>query len=126
MFLSNLVLAGFTFLTEAAGTAEDIVEQTVFEQYLQLAMQIVPFILIAVGFYFIMIRPQKKQEKATQAMRSGIEIGDQITTIGGIVGVVRQIKDEDIYVVETGADKSRIMIKKWAIQSKDTISDTDK
>jgi preprotein translocase subunit YajC len=83
-----------------------------------------PFILIIVCFYFFLIRPQRKQEKETQKMRNSIEIGDQITTIGGITGVVRQIKDEDTYIIETGADKNRISIKKWAIQSKDTISDS--
>ncbi|MBO5037041.1 MAG: preprotein translocase subunit YajC [Clostridia bacterium] len=83
-----------------------------------------PFILIIVAFYFFLIRPQRKQEKETQKMRNSIEIGDQITTIGGITGVVRQIKDEDTYIIETGADKNRISIKKWAIQSKDTISDS--
>lgn len=83
-----------------------------------------PFILIIVAFYFFLIRPQRKQEKETQKMRNSIEIGDQITTIGGITGIVRQIKDEDTYIIETGADKNRISIKKWAIQSKDTISDS--
>ena len=82
-----------------------------------------PFILIIVAFYFFLIRPQRKQEKETQKMRNSIEIGDQITTIGGSTGIVRQIKDEDTYIIETGADKNRISIKKWAIQSKDTISD---
>lgn len=83
-----------------------------------------PFILVIVAFYFFLIRPQRKQEKETQKMRNSIEIGDQITTIGGITGIVRQIKDEDTYIIETGADKNRISIKKWAIQSKDTISDS--
>ena len=57
-------------------------------------------------------------------MRNSLSVGDEITTIGGITGVVRQIKDEDTYIIETGADKNRISIKKWAIQSKDTISDS--
>lgn len=82
-----------------------------------------PFVIIIVAFYFFLIRPQRKQEKETQQMRNSIEIGDQVTTIGGITGVVRQIKDDDTYIIETGADKNRISIKKWAIQSRDTISD---
>ena len=84
----------------------------------------VPLIIIIVAFYFFLIRPQRKQEKETQQMRNSIEIGDKITTIGGITGVVRQIKEDDTYIIETGADKNRITIKKWAIQSKDTISDS--
>lgn len=82
-----------------------------------------PFVIIIVAFYFFLIRPQRKQEKETQQMRNSIEIGDQVTTIGGITGIVRQIKDDDTYIIETGADKNRISIKKWAIQSRDTISD---
>lgn len=92
--------------------------------FLEMLVSFLPFILIIVAFYFFLIRPQRKQEKETQKMRNSIEIGDQITTIGGITGVVRQIKDEDTYIIETGADKNRISIKKWAIQSKDTISDS--
>jgi preprotein translocase subunit YajC len=87
-------------------------------------LSFIPFVLVIVAFYFFLIRPQRKQEKETQKMRNSIEIGDQITTIGGITGIVRQIKDDDTYIIETGADKNRISIKKWAIQSKDTISDS--
>ena len=79
--------------------------------------------LIVVVFYFFIIRPQKKQEKEKQKMLNSIEIGDTVTTIGGITGVVRQIKDDEIYIIETGADKNRISIRKWALQSKDTISE---
>ena len=79
--------------------------------------------LIVIAFYFFLIRPQKKQEKEVQKMRDGIAVGDKVTTIGGITGEVRQIKDDDIYILETGADKSKIAVKKWAIQSKDSISD---
>ena len=81
---------------------------------------IVPFVLIIAVFYFLILRPQKKQEKEKQKMLNSIEIGDTVTTIGGITGIVRQIKDDEIYI---GADKNRISIRKWAIQSKDTISE---
>ena len=84
---------------------------------------VVPILLI-VAFYFLLIRPQRKQQKEQEAMRNSITEGDQVTTIGGIVGTVRQIKDDgDIYVIETGANNDRITIRKWAIQSKDTISE---
>lgn len=53
-------------------------------------------------------------------MRNSIGVGDTVTTIGGITGVVRQVKEEEeLYIIETGADKSKIAIKKWAIQTKD-------
>ena len=78
-------------------------------------------IMIAVMFvalYFFMIRPQKKQEKQTAAMRNSIEVGDEVVTIGGIVGRVSHIKD-DVVTIETGADRVRIRFKKTAIASVD-------
>ena len=73
-----------------------------------------PFLLVLVVMYFLMIRPQKKKDKQMQEMRSSIEIGDSVTTIGGIVGIVVSIK-EDTLVVETGTDRSKIRFKRWAI-----------
>lgn len=107
----------------AEGTGEATEQPSAWQQFLSVAATFLPIILIVVVFYFLMIRPQKKQEKQTQEMRASITIGDQITTIGGITGIVRQIKDDDIFIIETGADKNRISVRKWAIQSKDTISE---
>jgi preprotein translocase subunit YajC len=107
----------------ASDTAEAVAAQPTANIWTTL-LSFIPFVLVIVAFYFFLIRPQRKQEKETQKMRNSIGIGDQITTIGGITGIVRQIKDDDTYIIETGADKNRISIKKWAIQSKDTISDS--
>ncbi|HCA30282.1 MAG TPA: preprotein translocase subunit YajC [Ruminococcaceae bacterium] len=74
--------------------------------------------------YFLMIRPQKKKQKEEQKMRNSLRVGDEITTIGGITGRVLNIK-EDVMVIETGADRSKMTIKKWALQSVDTIHDND-
>ena len=80
-------------------------------------LMIVGLILV---FWLLIIRPQKKQEKETQKMRNSIMVGDTITTIGGINGIVRQIEeDEDLYIIESSADKSKIAVKRWALQSKD-------
>ncbi len=80
--------------------------------------------LIAVMFvamYFFILRPQRKKQKEEEEMRSSIEVGDDITTIGGIVGKVIAIRDDDeTFVLETGSDKTRIRFKKWAISSVDT------
>ena len=76
------------------------------------------FAMIAAMFailYFFMIRPQKKKEKEIQLMRSNLEVGDEIVTIGGIIGRVVNIKDETI-VIETGSDRSKIRITRWAVQ----------
>lgn len=92
--------------------------------FLSILTTVVPFVLIIVVFYFFLIRPQKKQQKEAEKMRNSISVGDKITTIGGIVGTVRQIKDDgELYVIETGADNDKITIHKWAVQTKDTISD---
>lgn len=81
-----------------------------------------PFILVLVVMYFLIIRPQKKKDKQMQEMRSNVEIGDRITTIGGIVGIVVSIK-EDTIVVETGTDRSKIRFKRWAISEVNKLED---
>ena len=72
--------------------------------------------LMLVLLYFMIYRPQKKQEKKDAAMRSSLEIGDQVTTIGGIVGRVVAIK-EDTFVLETGSDRMKIRFRRSAIAS---------
>ena len=81
-------------------------------------MSLMPMILLIVVFYFILIRPQKKKEKETKNMLANLKVGDQITTIGGIVGTVARIKDEKI-VVESGtnSEKQLIMMERWAVRS---------
>ena len=72
--------------------------------------------LMLVLLYFMIYRPQKKQEKKDAAMRAALEIGDQVTTIGGIVGRVVAIK-EDTFVLETGSDRMKIRFRRSAIAS---------
>ncbi len=90
-----------------------------------LLMTFLPIIAIGVIFYFLLIRPQKKKEKEAQAMRDNVQIGDEITTIGGIVGFVVR-KTEDTVVIETGKDKSQLRIKMWAIQENVTLTEKAK
>lgn len=82
-----------------------------------------PLVLIVVLMYFIMIRPQRKKQKEEQKMRNNLRVGDEITTIGGICGRVVNVK-EDGLIIETGADRNKMSIKKWAIQSVETIHDS--
>ena len=77
--------------------------------------------LMLVLLYFMIYRPQKKQEKKDAAMRAALEIGDQVTTIGGIVGRVVAIKD-DTFVLETGADRVKIRFLKNAISSVEKLN----
>lgn len=83
---------------------------------------ILPCVAFFAIMYFIMIRPQKKKQKEEEEMRKNLQIGDEVTTIGGIVGIVVR-KGEDTVVIETGGDRSKIRIKTAAIQSNATIHD---
>ena len=84
--------------------------------------QMLPLIAVLVVMYFLMIRPQKKKEKKTQVMRNNLQVGDEVTTIGGIIGRVVSLR-EDTLLIETGSDRSKIRIKRWAVQSCETIHD---
>ena len=80
------------------------------------------FGLLIVVFYFFMIRPQKKKEKEAKQLRDNLQIGDEVTTIGGITGIVVR-KTEDTVVIETGGDRSKIRVKLWAISENATVHD---
>ena len=82
-----------------------------------------PFVLM-IGLFIWMFSSQRKRQKEEQKLRNSIRVGDEITTIGGICGRVLQVKD-DCLVIETGADRSKMTIKKWAIQSCDTVHAND-
>ena len=75
-------------------------------------------VLMFVALYFFMIRPQKKQEKEVNAMRDSLMVGDEITTIGGIIGKIVSIKDETL-VLETSRDGTKIRILKSAVRNVD-------
>lgn len=82
---------------------------------------IISFGLIAVmlvAMYFLMIRPQKKQEREVNNMRNNLQVGDEITTIGGIIGKIVSIKEETV-MIETGHDRTKIRILKSAVRNVD-------
>ena len=91
---------------------------TTTESYLSLFFTLA---LMLVLLYFMIYRPQKKQEKKDAAMRAALEIGDQVVTIGGIVGRVVAIK-EDTFVLETGSDRVKISFTKNAISSVEKLN----
>ncbi|MBQ6466594.1 MAG: preprotein translocase subunit YajC [Clostridia bacterium] len=72
--------------------------------------------------YFVMIRPQKKKQQEEQNMRDNIQVGDEVTTIGGIMGRVVTVK-EDSLVIETGADRNKMKIARWAISQNNTANE---
>ena len=85
------------------------------------------FILIAMlaVMYFIMIRPENKRKKEAEQMRSSVKKGDKVVTIGGIVGVVVDVKDNK-FVMETGADQVRIELETWALSTNETAAEAKK
>lgn len=89
-------------------------EQNPMSSLISIGMLVVLFAV----FYFFIIRPQKKQEKQTNEMRNSIEVGDEITTIGGIIGAVVSIKDETM-VIETSREHTKIRILRSAVRSVD-------
>ena len=82
-------------------------------------------VVLIVIMYFMMIRPQKKRQKEEQEMRSSLEIGDEIITIGGIVGKVVTIREQDL-VIETGADRTKMKIQRWAVNTNVTKTEQHK
>lgn len=75
-------------------------------------------VVMFVALYFFMIRPQKKQEKEQNDMRNNLQVGDEITTIGGIIGKVVSIKEETV-TIETSHDRTKIRILKSAVRNVD-------
>lgn len=86
--------------------------------------------LFAVAYFFF-IRPNSKKKKKEEAIKKNAQVGDEITTIGGISGRIIAVKNEsdkkeaDSIIIETGSDRTKIRVKRWAIGSVDTIHDED-
>ena len=83
---------------------------------------IIMMALIIVVFWFFIIRPQRKKDKETAKMRSELQVGDEIVTIGGIIGIIVSMK-EDSLVIETGSDRSKVRLARWAISGKSTTAE---
>ena len=87
-------------------------------------MMILLYAAIIGAIYFFLIRPNSKKKKEEAQMRNNLEIGDEITTIGGIMGRIVAIKDdEDAIIIETGSDRVKMKFKKWCISTVDTVKE---
>ena len=105
----------------AAGTASAAGTDNAANNPWQWVLTIGIWVVVIAAAYFLFIRPSKKRQKQEEELRNSIEIGDDVTTIGGIVGRVIAVKDDDeTIIIETGSDKTRMRFKKWAIASVDT------
>ena len=82
-------------------------------------------VLMIAIFYFMLIRPENKRKKEAEEMRSAVKKGDKVVTIGGITGVVVDVK-ENKFVLETGADQVRIEFEKWALSANETATEAKK
>ena len=86
--------------------------------YLTMIANFAPIVILIVLFYFLLIRPQSKRDKAEREMRNSIEVGDEISTIGGFIGRVVNIKD-DVLIIESSNDRTKLKIYRWAIRGKE-------
>jgi len=77
---------------------------------------VLPFAVVIVVFYFMLIRPESKRKKSTQKMLSELKVGDTVTTRGGVIGKISAIKDDKI-TIESGPDKVKFQIMRWAVSS---------
>ena len=90
-----------------------------------LASPLIMMVAMFAIFYFMLIRPENKRKKEAEQMRSAVKKGDKITTIGGIVGTVVDVKENNI-VIETSADQVRIELAKWALSTNETAAEAKK
>ena len=93
-------------------------------QIIAMAVQLLPMILIFVVFYFLLIRPQRKKDKAVKDMLSALKTGDRICTIGGIYGTIVRIKD-DVLTIEVGEQKTQLVFARWAVRNVEQLSVTN-
>ena len=99
------------FLTDAAGAG--------------MGSTVIMLVLMVAVFYFMLIRPENKRKKEAEQMRGAVKTGDKITTIGGIIGTVVNVKEDKI-VIETSAVQVRIEFAKWAISTNETAAEAAK
>ena len=99
------------FLTEGAGAT--------------MGSTVVMLVLMVAVFYFMLIRPENKRKKEAEQMRGSVKTGDKITTIGGIIGTVVNVKEDKI-VIETSADQVRMELAKWAVSTNETAAEAKK
>ena len=85
---------------------------------------LLPLVLMIAMMYFLMIRPENKRKKQAEEMRNSLKKGDQITTIGGIIGKIVQVTDETI-IIETSDDRVRMELTKWAVSTNNSNPPAD-
>ncbi len=110
------------FAEEAAEGAANAAQQP------NASLGFTPFVLMIVmfvGLYFVAIRPQKKRDQEMKEMQNSVQVGDEIVTNGGIVGIIVRT-GEDTVVIETGGERNKMRIKTWAISENITAAERAK
>lgn len=106
--------AGNTQQTDsAAGSAGQVPQAPGWQSYITLLIPIAFIVLM----WLLLIRPQKKKEKKAKEMLKSLTVGDEVVTISGVVGRIVQVKD-DGFIIESGLDRTKFRVKRWAIQEK--------
>ena len=111
-------------LADATATTEAAAEMSTGATIIYYAVQFLPMILIFVVFYFMLIRPQRKKDKAAKEMLENLKVGDRICTIGGIYGTIVRIKDQ-VLTIEVGDQKTQMMIARWAVRNVEQLTVTN-
>ena len=88
---------------------------------LEMLVSFLPFVLILVVMYFIMIRPQQKKDKQVKDMLANLKVGDKICTIGGLYGTITGLRDDSV-VLSMGSLKNTIVVARWAIRSVENVA----
>lgn len=115
------------FLLDGASSAAAATTANAGDQVWQTVGMIAIWAVILVAFYFIIIRPSKKKQKQEEELKKNLQVGQEVVTIGGIMGRVISVRDDDeSFVLETSADRTRMRFKKWAISTIVTPEDEEK
>lgn len=117
-FVSMLFfLSGCTTYSSTTAAQGSAAELTGFAGFLSKYSFLIIMVLFIAIMYFLLIRPQRKKEKKAKEMLGSLTVGDEVVTISGVVGRIVQVKD-DGFIIESGVDRTKIRVKKWAIQEK--------
>ena len=102
--------------TDAAAATTDAAAATATAGVGEMLGMILPLVLMFVVFYFLLIRPQRKKDKAVKSMLDSLKNGDRVCTIGGIYGTVDRLKDDTVTLL-VGPEKTKLIMARWAIRS---------
>ena len=107
-------------LAETTATAVDGTAQTVHAGTADFVSMILMMVVMVAVFYFMLIRPQRKKDKAVKDMLNALKVGDRICTIGGLYGTIAGLKDDTV-TITLGSLQNTVVIARWAIRSVENV-----